>query len=93
MISILHVFYAECYFLEPIKYKNVICLLDLFILQQYFENRLKYLVTLKAEGENPYPHKFEVSMSIYQYIEKYGGLSNGEHLEDVGVSLAGNQNK
>lgn len=56
---------------------------------QYFENRLKYLVTLKAEGENPYPHKFEVSMSIYQYIEKYGGLSNGEHLEDVGVSLAG----
>ena len=28
-------------------------------------------------------------MSILEYIEKYGGLSNGEHLVDVTVNLAG----
>ncbi|XP_057415300.1 lysine--tRNA ligase, cytoplasmic-like [Lotus japonicus] len=56
---------------------------------QYHENRLKYLAAHKAEGNNPYPHKFAVSMSIEQYISKYGGLSDGEHVEDVSVSLAG----
>lgn len=56
---------------------------------QYFENRLKYLAAQRAAGEEPYPHKFPVSMSILEYIEKYGCLSNGEHLEDVTVNLAG----
>ncbi|KAJ9175431.1 hypothetical protein P3X46_013987 [Hevea brasiliensis] len=56
---------------------------------QYYENRLKYLASQKAEGRNPYPHKFPVSMSIVEYIEKYGSLSNGEHIEDVTESLAG----
>lgn len=56
---------------------------------QYFENRIKYLEAQKKEGRNPYPHKFFVSLSILEYVEKYGGLSNGEHQEDVSVSLAG----
>ncbi|XP_030510203.1 lysine--tRNA ligase, cytoplasmic isoform X1 [Cannabis sativa] len=56
---------------------------------QYFENRIKYLASQKTEGHNPYPHKFFVSMSIVEYIENYGSLSNGEHQEDVTVSLAG----
>ncbi|KAF3453300.1 hypothetical protein FNV43_RR03740 [Rhamnella rubrinervis] len=56
---------------------------------QYFENRIKYLSAQKADGCNPYPHKFFVSLTIPEYIEKYGGLSNGEHQEDVSVSLAG----
>ncbi|PON34533.1 Lysine-tRNA ligase, class II [Parasponia andersonii] len=56
---------------------------------QYFENRLKYLAFQKTEGQNPYPHKFFVSLSIPEYIETYGGLSNGEHQEDVSLSLAG----
>ncbi|CAF1704101.1 unnamed protein product, partial [Brassica napus] len=56
---------------------------------QYFENRLKYLAAEKAKGENPYPHKFAVSMSIPEYIEKYGSLNNGDHVEDADVSLAG----
>lgn len=63
------------------------------VLQQYFENRIKYLATQKADGQNPYPHKFHVSMSINEYIEKYGGLTNGEHLEDVSMSLAGNSER
>ncbi|KAE9464246.1 hypothetical protein C3L33_03846, partial [Rhododendron williamsianum] len=56
---------------------------------QYFENRVKTLGALKSAGINPYPHKFHVSMSIPEYIEKYKGLPNGEQLEDVEVSLAG----
>ncbi|KAF5752979.1 lysine--tRNA ligase [Tripterygium wilfordii] len=56
---------------------------------QYFENRIKYLGTQKTEGKNPYPHKFFVTMSILNYLEKYEGLSNGEHLEDISESLAG----
>ncbi|CAL0301521.1 unnamed protein product [Lupinus luteus] len=56
---------------------------------QYHENRLKYLAAQKAEGNNPYPHKFFVTLSIDQYIKKYEGLSDGEHLEDISVSLSG----
>ncbi|CAA7016136.1 unnamed protein product [Microthlaspi erraticum] len=56
---------------------------------QYFENRLKYLAAEKAKGINPYPHKFSVSLSIPEYIEKYGSLNNGDHVEDAQVSLAG----
>ncbi|MED6199924.1 hypothetical protein PIB30_080354 [Stylosanthes scabra] len=56
---------------------------------QYFENRLKYLAAQKAEGINPYPHKFNVTMTTSQYIDKYGSLEKGQHLEDVSVSLSG----
>ncbi|GLT34932.1 hypothetical protein SLA2020_094200 [Shorea laevis] len=56
---------------------------------QYFESRLKFLAAQKAEGKNPYPHKFFASVSIVQYVEKYGGLGNGEHMENVTEALAG----
>ncbi|KAK9033121.1 hypothetical protein V6N11_018158 [Hibiscus sabdariffa] len=56
---------------------------------QFHENRLKFLAAQKAEGKNSYPHKFFASMSIIEYIDKYGSLGNGEHIEDVSVSLAG----
>ncbi|KAK7837582.1 lysine--trna ligase [Quercus suber] len=56
---------------------------------QYFENRLKYLAALRAAGEEPYPHKFPVTMSIPEYVEQYKNIGNGEHLEDVTVNLAG----
>ncbi|CAN6458587.1 unnamed protein product [Victoria cruziana] len=56
---------------------------------QYYENRLKALEALKTSGANPYPHKFHVSLSINEYVEKYEGLNNGEHLEDISESLAG----
>ncbi|KAL4183892.1 hypothetical protein AMTRI_Chr11g157350 [Amborella trichopoda] len=56
---------------------------------QYYENRLKGLADVKSHGHNPYPHKFHVSMSIAEFHEKYGSLSNGEHLENDEVSLGG----
>ncbi|KAL1222426.1 Lysine--tRNA ligase, cytoplasmic [Cardamine amara subsp. amara] len=56
---------------------------------QYLENRIKYVEAEMAKGENPYPHKFFVSMSIPEYIDKYGSLSNGGQLQDAQVSLGG----
>lgn len=64
-------------------------LYDSLILQQYFENRLRYLAAEKDKGENPYPYKFFPSMSVSQYIDKYTTLSNGDHVEDDQVSLSG----
>ncbi|XP_072974054.1 lysine--tRNA ligase-like [Typha angustifolia] len=56
---------------------------------QYYNNRLKVLGSLKESGVNPYPHKFHVAISIVDYVEKYGSLSDGEHLKEVEVSVAG----
>ncbi|WOL09032.1 lysine--tRNA ligase isoform X1 [Canna indica] len=56
---------------------------------QYYENRLRVLAATKSAGGNPYPHKFHVSMTIAEYIVKYMVLSEGEHLKDVEVNLAG----
>ncbi|GAU41425.1 hypothetical protein TSUD_26050 [Trifolium subterraneum] len=56
---------------------------------QYLENRLKYLATEKNNGKNPYPHKFSVTSSIEEYNKEYGSLNDGQHLDDVSVSLAG----
>lgn len=62
-------------------------------MQQYFANRLKYLASEKTNGENPYPHKFSVSISVSEFINKYKSLFNGDHVEDDLVSVAGNDNK
>ncbi|KAL6599541.1 hypothetical protein ACP70R_045678 [Stipagrostis hirtigluma subsp. patula] len=56
---------------------------------QYFENRVKTLASLKAKDVNPYPHKFPVSISVPEYIERYRNLSNGDKLVDVTESIAG----
>lgn len=60
-----------------------------FLYQEYFKSRVKYLEAQKADGKNPYPHKFEVSMSILKYVQKYGSLKNGDQVEDVAVALSG----
>ncbi|XP_030526345.2 lysine--tRNA ligase, cytoplasmic-like [Rhodamnia argentea] len=48
-----------------------------------------YLDAQKTDGKNPYPHEFQVSMSISEYIGQYGDLNNGERREDVAISLRG----
>ncbi|XP_048569246.1 lysine--tRNA ligase-like isoform X2 [Triticum urartu] len=56
---------------------------------QYYENRLKMLDSLRSAGVDPYPHKFEVAISIADYLAKYSSLGAGEHLLTVTESLAG----
>jgi lysyl-tRNA synthetase class 2 len=56
---------------------------------QYFEIRSRAVASMKAAGEQPYPHKFHVSSSLSDFIQKYSHLSAGEQLNDIAISLAG----
>lgn len=56
---------------------------------KYYENRVRAVVAAKARGENPYPHKFHVSIQLPAYVAAYGGLEAGQQAADVTVSLAG----
>lgn len=55
----------------------------------YFENRVKYVEGRKGRGLNPYPHKFPVTTTVPEFVEKYANLEAGEQLKDVTVALAG----
>ncbi|KAF9347923.1 lysyl-tRNA synthetase [Mortierella sp. AD094] len=56
---------------------------------QYFEIRSKRVGTLRSNKETyPYPHKFNVSISLPKFIEKYSGMKAGEVDEEV-VTVAG----
>ena len=55
----------------------------------YFENRSKFIMSMKSSGGNPYPHKFAVSISIPDFRAKYEHLADGAHEAGVVVSLAG----
>ena len=43
----------------------------------------------QAAGENPYPHKFQVSMKVPDFVEAFKNLGDGELKQDEVVSLAG----
>jgi len=43
---------------------------------------------LEKDGKTAYPHKFHVSIRLSEYVEKYGAIAEGEHLEEQ-VSVAG----
>lgn len=44
---------------------------------------------LKAVGEHPYPHKFHVSTSLEEFIERFSHVKEGEILQDEIHSIAG----
>lgn len=56
---------------------------------KYYENRVKAVAAAKARGDNPYPHKFEISTQLPAYVEKYASLEPGTQVTDDTVSLAG----
>lgn len=43
----------------------------------------------RANGDNPFPHKFDVSISLAAFIEKYKDLEKDAVLEDITVNVAG----
>ncbi|ORY94386.1 lysyl-tRNA synthetase [Syncephalastrum racemosum] len=57
---------------------------------QYFELRSK---TIQARREdlspNPYPHKFQVDLTITQFINKYSHLETGQRLDEEVITVAG----
>lgn len=56
---------------------------------QYFEARNAMLTEARKQGVDVYPHKFHVSSSIPEFVNKYKDLELGIHLENVEVSVAG----
>ncbi|KIK93555.1 hypothetical protein PAXRUDRAFT_828849 [Paxillus rubicundulus Ve08.2h10] len=60
---------------------------------QYFELRSRAIMKLKETQElNPYPHKFEVTKSVADFIREYGReglIAPGQKLEGAIVRLAG----
>jgi len=56
---------------------------------EYFKLRSGAVEELKTGGSHPYPHKFHVSISLANYIEKYQHLKDSETLTDVEVTIAG----
>lgn len=47
------------------------------------------MATLKEENDNPYPHKFNVTVSLEEFIERYKDVADGTIMEDTTVSVAG----
>jgi len=57
---------------------------------KYFDNRKALINDIKASGVNPFPHKFAVSITNPQFIEKFTPITKkGEFLEDCPISVAG----
>lgn len=62
---------------------------------QYFELRSEQVLTWKKEhkknksGINPYPHKFEITVSVGEVLKKYEGLTRGEMMEDCILNVSG----
>ncbi|CCE61478.1 hypothetical protein TPHA_0A04020 [Tetrapisispora phaffii CBS 4417] len=57
---------------------------------QYFEARSRNILELrKSQEPNPYPHKFNVSITLPKFLEKYAYLKRGETLPEEKVSIAG----
>lgn len=61
--------------------------------QQYFEIRSRFIQKLReTQSPNPYPHKFDVSISVPAYIDSYGTegkIESGKKLQGVTERLAG----
>ncbi|KAF2452896.1 lysyl-tRNA synthetase [Lineolata rhizophorae] len=55
---------------------------------QYFELRSRAVNKLRQTHEpNPYPHKFQVTTDLREFLQKYASLQRGEALKDVEVRL------
>uniref|UniRef100_A0A8C6SRK9 Lysine--tRNA ligase n=1 Tax=Neogobius melanostomus TaxID=47308 RepID=A0A8C6SRK9_9GOBI len=56
---------------------------------QYFKIRTQAIQALKGTGEDPYPHKYHVDLSLTEFIEKYNHLQPGDQLSDVVLNVSG----
>ena len=60
--------------------------------RQYFEIRKKTIAQMSARAETPlnaYPHKFQTTISVPDFIAKYAHVKDGEQLKEVPITLAG----
>jgi len=50
---------------------------------------LQTIAQMKKDGEVPYPHKFNVTISLEEFIEKFNFLAETQILHDEPCSVAG----
>ena len=58
-------------------------------IQQFENNRLAEFKSLAGYGFNPYPHKFPVTLSFQDYIEKYNHIETGSRHKELVECIAG----
>ena len=57
---------------------------------KFYEARVRAVAAARAAGQNPYPHKFETTLSVPGYVEKFqSALEPGQQEADQSASLAG----
>ena len=56
---------------------------------EYYRQRTAAVANWKAANEPAYPHKFSVSISLTEFLEKYASLKPGEVNETVSESISG----
>ena len=56
---------------------------------EFYKSRTEFVSKLKQSGDNPYPHKFEVTISLNQFIDEYEHLGSETAETDKQFSLAG----
>ena len=58
---------------------------------EYYKHRVAMINERREKGENPFPHKFDVTISLTDFIEKFGNevTENGKVLTDESVRVAG----
>lgn len=56
---------------------------------EFYKSRTEFINKLKKDGQNPYPHKFEVTISLNQFLEDYDHLENDTTIADKDFSIAG----
>ncbi|OJJ45476.1 hypothetical protein ASPZODRAFT_134135 [Penicilliopsis zonata CBS 506.65] len=57
---------------------------------QYFEIRSNRINKLRSTKQpDPYPHKFQVTADLREYLKEYESLAKGETKPEVSVSIAG----
>jgi len=56
----------------------------------YYQMRYQMIEERRAKGDNPFPHKFHVSISLVNFIKKYDPLvQNDQVLEEETISVSG----
>lgn len=55
---------------------------------QYYKIRQQSIANWKKKGESPYPHKFDVTISLNEFIDKYSSIEAGSWNDDC-VRVAG----
>uniref|UniRef100_A0A674CVB0 Lysine--tRNA ligase n=1 Tax=Salmo trutta TaxID=8032 RepID=A0A674CVB0_SALTR len=58
-------------------------------MDQYFKIRTQAIQALKGTAEDPYPHKYNVDLSLTEFIEKYNHLQPGDQLTDIVLNVSG----